>query len=280
MADDPRTRSSANESAGSRYARILERIFSIRYVSGMREVPFRREDIVFTAAELGIATPKNLGDLIYSFRYRNPLPMAIAATAPADEEWSLRSAGPARYRFVLGPPTTIVPNALLAETKIPDATPGMVAMYALSDEQALLARLRYNRLIDIFSGVTCYPLQSHLRTHVAGLGQIETDEVYVGIDHGGVQYVLPVQAKGGADALNLVQIEQDVAMCRMKFPSLICRPIAAQFMAGDVIALFGFEVAAQDPRLIAEGHYRLVPPSDLSTEDLANYQRRFAPGGR
>ena len=45
--------------------------------------------------------------------------------------------------------------------KIPDATPGIVQKYALADEQALLAKLRYNRLLDIFTGVTCYSLQNH-----------------------------------------------------------------------------------------------------------------------
>ncbi len=29
-----------------------------------------------------------------------------------------------------------------------------IEMYALSDEQALLAKLRYNRLLDVFTGVT------------------------------------------------------------------------------------------------------------------------------
>jgi hypothetical protein len=63
---------------------------------------------------------------------------------------------------------------------VPDATPGIVAKYSLNDEQALLAKVRYNRLIDIFTGVTCYSLQNHLRTTVAELGQVETDEIYVG----------------------------------------------------------------------------------------------------
>jgi hypothetical protein len=46
--------------------------------------------------------------------------------------------------------------------KVPDATPGVIAKYALSDEQALLAKLRYNRLVDLFTAITCYSLQSHL----------------------------------------------------------------------------------------------------------------------
>ena len=91
-------------------------------------------------------------------------------------------------------------------------------MYALNDEQALLAKLRYNRLIDIFTGVACYSLQSHLRTFVEEVGQTETDEIYVGVDKRGAQFVFPVQAKGARDRINVVQIEQDIAMCAEKFP--------------------------------------------------------------
>jgi hypothetical protein len=52
----------------------------------------------------------------------------------------------------------------MASTKVPDSTPGVVAKYALSAEQALLAKVRYNRLVDIFTGVACSSLQNHLRT--------------------------------------------------------------------------------------------------------------------
>lgn len=162
----------------------------------------------------------------------------------------------------------------MAETKIPDATPGMIAQYALSDEQALLAKLRYNRLVDIFSGVTCYSLQSHLRTTVAGMGQIETDELYVGVDQRVAQYVFPIQAKGGVDKLGIIQVEQDFAMCAAKFPALICRPIAAQFIGGNLIALFAFEEGKSGIAMSAERHYRLVPPEEMTLEDLTSYRDR------
>jgi hypothetical protein len=44
--------------------------------------------------------------------------------------------------------------------------------------------LRYNRLIDVFIGVTCYSLQNHLRTTEPRIGQFETDEIYVNTDLG------------------------------------------------------------------------------------------------
>lgn len=258
----------------SRYEQIIEYIFRLHYSEGARDIPFERRDIETAAESLGIRLPKNVGDVIYSFRYRANLPEWIQAKAPTGEGWIIRAAGPSRYRFVASATLSIVPNAMLAETKVPDATPGIITKYALNDEQALLAKVRYNRLIDIFTGTACYALQSHLRTQVPGIGQIETDEVYIGLDRRGAQYVFPVQAKGKTDRLNVVQIEQDSVMCASKFPSLICQPIAAQFMTDDLIALFRFEEGEQGVVLEAERHYRLVSPESVTQADLEAYRVR------
>ncbi len=258
----------------NRYSQIIESIFLSRHRRGDREIEFTRQDIINTAAQLAISVPQNVGDVIYSFRYRANLPQSIRAAAPAGETWIIRPAGRSRYRFALTSEITLEPNPHLAETKIPDATPGLIAMYALSDEQALLAKLRYNRLIDIFTGLTTYALQSHLRTTVPRLGQVETDEIYIGVDRRGAHFVLPVQAKGGNDRLGIVQIEQDIAMCATKFPTLVCRPIAAQFMADDLIALFELEEGPTGIAISLEKHYRLVPPEELTAEDLEAYRTR------
>lgn len=258
----------------NRYQQIMERIFFRYYKDGDREVQFERADMERAAHELGIELPKNLGDITYTFRYRGTLPESIRAKAPGGEDWIIRPAGRSRYRFVATMLVSIVPNLLLAETKVPDATPGVIAMYALGDEQALLAKLRYNRLIDIFTGVTCYSLQSHLRTTVPDIGQVETDEIYIGVDRRGAHYVFPVQAKGGRDKPGIVQVEQDFALCMDKFPALICRPIAAQFLEEDFIALFEFEESEQGVVITSEKHYRLVPGDEVTAADLKAYRTR------
>lgn len=168
----------------------------------------------------------------------------------------------------------LLPNPNLALTKVPDATPGIIAKYAFNDEQAVLARIRYNRLIDIFLGITSYSLQNHLRTSVTGLGQVETDEVYVGVDKRGVHYVVPVQAKGGSDRLSRVQIEQDFALCADKLPTLICRPVGAQIARDDLIVLFEFVQQGDEIRVATEKHYKLVSPEEVTEEDLVRYQSR------
>ncbi len=261
---------------GNRYAQILQYIFDHHFRRGAKVVEFVREDIESAASALRIRLPKNLGDLIYSFRYRVELPQKIQAKAPVGKVWVIRPAGRGKYAFTAVDPesATILPSPHLAEAKLPDATPGVISMYALNDEQALLAILRYNRMIDIFTGVTCYSLQSHLRSTVPGMGQVETDEVYVGIDRRGAQYVMPVQAKGGRDAINIVQIEQDIGLCAAKFSTAICRPIAAQFMEDDLIALFEFEMRRGVVKVAAEKHYRLVGPDEIDGADLENYARR------
>lgn len=261
-------------SINTRYNQIIEQIFFSYYTEGSREIQFKRSDIELAASNLGIELPKNLGDVIYSFRYRATLPESIRAKAPEGEGWIIRPDGRGLYKFVCIPNFPIVPNPLIARTKIPDATPGIVVRYSLNDEQALLSKVRYNRLIDIFSGITCYSLQNHLRTTVDHIGQVETDEIYVGINQHGVQYVFPVQAKGGTDKLNIVQIEQDFAVCAKKFPDLVCRAIAVQFIEDNTIVLFGFENSEEGISLANEKHYQLVVPDEVTDKDLQEYRQR------
>lgn len=161
----------------------------------------------------------------------------------------------------------------MVATKVPDSTPGIVAKYAFNDEQALLARVRYNRLVDIFLGITCYSLQNHLRTTVPNMGQVETDEIYVGLDKKGVHYVVPVQAKGGTDRLGIVQIEQDFGVCEHRFPLLVCRPVAAQFMQDETICIFEFAQSDEGVGIAGERHYKLVPPDEISDSDLSDYYK-------
>ncbi len=258
-----------------RYSQIIAKIFETKFREGRRAIRFERTEIVNAARDLGIELPKNLGDVIYSFKFRNQLPDSIKETAPDDKEWVIVNRGRSQYAFELKGTSRILPDPMLTITKIPDATPGIVAKYSFDDEQALLTKLRYNRMLDIFTGIACYSLQNHLRTTVPGVGQIETDEIYVGIDKKGVHYVFPVQAKSGKDTLGVVQIEQDIALCNHRFPTLICRAIAAQFLQENVIALFELELIDGEVRKASERHYQLVPQEYLTDEELMNYRLRF-----
>jgi len=260
----------------NRYSAIIGHIFKSKFKTGLTELEFKRDEMVSVAQKLKITLPKNLGDLVYSFRYRAELPESIQKIAPKGMTWIIRPAGHGKYRFVMIADNPLIPNVNLAETKVPDATPGIVAKYAFNDEQALLARLRYNRLIDVFTGITCYSLQNHLRTTVPDMGQVETDEIYVGLDKKGVHYVIPIQAKGGTDKLSIVQIEQDFAVCEHKFPNLVCRPIGAQFIDDGVIVLFEFERTSDGVRISSEKHYRLVAPEEIDEKDLQSYRQRQA----
>lgn len=266
---------SESSSQLNRYKALVEKVFFgadfAAYAPGKTVLDFEREDLERAAAELGIKLPKNLGDVVYSIRYRTPMPERVLATQPDGMEWIVEGTGRARYRFCLVRINRILPNRDLITVKVPDATPEIIAAYTQNDEQALLAKVRYNRLIDIFLGVTAYSLQNHLRTTVKGVGQIEIDEVYVAIDRNGVHYVVPVQAKGGVDQLSVVQAKQDISCCAEKFPHLVCRSISAQFMDDDRIAMFELTLEDDQVRIVDEKHYKLVPGNDITQADLAAY---------
>jgi hypothetical protein len=255
----------------SAYSSILVHIFLEKYSKGDVEVHFERDDIANASKTLKVNTPKNLGDVVYSFRHRKELPEDISCTAPDGYEWIIAGTGDAQYKFKLAKMSRIIPRDDLQTIKIPDSTPEIIASYSLSDEQALLAKLRYNRLIDVFLGITAYSLQNHLRTKIRGIGQIEVDEVYVGLDKRGAHYVVPVQAKGGKDSLGIIQTIQDFAFCEEKYPDLIARPVSAQFIDNDIVALFELTMEHGEVKIVEEKHYKLVPSSDIEKADLARY---------
>lgn len=255
----------------NRYSAIIAKVFSNHYGKKGESFEFTRDEFAGIAAELGVKLPKNVGDLIYSFRYRNELPESILATAKNGLEWIIEGAGRAKYRFRLVKLNRILPREELLTIKVPDATPQIIGAYALGDEQALLAKVRYNRLVDVFLGITAYSLQNHLRTTVKDVGQIEIDEIYVGIDRHGRQFVVPVQAKGGSDKHGIVQTQQDVAFCSQAFKNLVCRPVSAQFMSDERIAMFELTVVDGVIKVVDEKHCQLVDAKAISSEELAAY---------
>ena len=119
----------------NRYAAIIENIFFSHYKPGLKEFQFARTEIVSVAKDLGVELPKNLGDLIYSFRYRYELPQAILSTAADGLEWIIEGSGQALYRFKLTKLSRIVPREDLITIKVPDSTPEIISAYALSDER-------------------------------------------------------------------------------------------------------------------------------------------------
>lgn len=260
---------------------IVTRIFEERYEPGMSEVPFHRDEIAATARALGSRPPSNLGDVVYNLRYRTPLPDEVNQRAPRGYEWAIFPGGKSVYVMRPVRVNWIEPRRGMSIVKLPDSTPGVIGRYSMSDEQALLARVRYNRLLDVFTGLACHALQSHLRTSIKldnaltgepSTSQVETDELYVGIDQHGAHFVLPVQAKGGTDALSVIQIWQDYRVAAQKFSALRPRPIAAQFMKEDEIALFEFHEHDDEITISRERHYRLVPPDELSDDELRAYR--------
>jgi hypothetical protein len=265
--------------SSNRYSQLIETVFFKHYRNGDTEVSFDRSEFEAEAKILEIDLPKNQGDIVYSFRYRTALPERILALCGPEEEWTIHGVGRGRYQFRKGPATRIAPQADLLPAKIPNATPSIVDQYAIEDEQAVLTKIRYNRLIDLTTGMTAYSLQNHLRTTLKSGSQIEIDELYVGVDKHGVQYIVPVQAKGGNDRIGRAQLEQDIAYCAEIYPDLVCLPIAAQFMAGGVIAMLQLTIADDRVQIVQEKHYKLVQADEISGEDLRLFRRLMSDSG-
>lgn len=130
----------------SRQSQIVTAVFFDRYSPGDTSIEFSRQDLHDTCVKHGIVPLANVGDgALYSYRYRTKLPREILDTQPEGKEWVILGRGISLYEFKLVSANNILPNTNLVSTKIPESTPEIIKRYAFSDEQALLARIRYNR---------------------------------------------------------------------------------------------------------------------------------------
>jgi hypothetical protein len=209
---------------------VITAVFKKHYRKGAAEVPFSMDDVREAIGTVARKNPSykenNVADIRYQYTSgRRNLPKGIDELGP----WMIEGRGKANYAFVRlkeSPHLRISPD--LHVILLPDATPEVVLEYAGSDEQGILAKLRYNRILDIFLGITCYHLQNHWRTSVKNKGQVEIDDLYVGLDVDGRQYVVPIEAKGRKDHISKTQIVQNIAFARERYPKLIIRPVGIQ----------------------------------------------------
>jgi hypothetical protein len=260
----------------AKYDKIIAHIFHNNYTKGSRRVGFNRNELVSASNALGFDRIKNLGDIPYSFRFRRSLPESITSTAPEGSEWIIIGSGVGLYEFRLASPAKIIPTNNRQKIKIPDVTPEIVKKYAPgTDEQALLTKVRYNRLIDIFSGLTCYSIQNHLRTTVENIGQIEIDEIYVGVSKKGAHYIIPCQAKSPGDKFGIVQVMQDLEFCKQRYPHALCKPIALQFLSEIDLAILELVVEDDDNvfrlSVVDEKHYQLTNKDGISDLEITSY---------
>lgn len=246
---------------------VLQLIFDKFFVSGAKEVVFSMDDVRAAIEEIAKRHPgykeKNVADVRYQYTSgRRSLPKKIADCGP----WMIVGRGKARYAFVkLTTSAQIEIQADLAPVLLPDATPEIVLEYAGKDEQGILAKVNYNRLVDTFLQITCYHLQNHWRTSIKNKGQCEIDDLYVGVDIDGRQFVIPIEAKCASERISKVQVAQMIDFARERYPKLMIRPVGIQEMKDGSLVLLEF-THAENPDQIAikeMRRYRLVKMSEI-----------------
>jgi len=251
---------------------VIGLVFYKSYRRGAREVPFTMDDVRKAIAQVARKRSgykeNNVADVRYQYTSgRTPLPQSIDKHGP----WMIVGRGKARYAFtkLKESPIINIQNDLYT-ISLPDATPEIVLEYAGGDEQGVLAKLRYNRMLDIFLGITCYHLQNHLRTSVKAKGQVEIDDLYVGLNSDGKQFVVPIEAKSAKDRLSKTQILQGIDFARDRYSGLILRPVGIQEMKDGSLVLIEFTPGSHPDKIkIAEiRRYKLLPMADVPVAEL------------
>jgi len=251
---------------------VITLVFQKNYRSGAREVPFTMDDVRRAIAQVAKKRPdykeNNVADVRYQYSSgRSALPEVIDKLGP----WMIVGRGKAKYAFAkLAESPAVKIQSDLYTISLPDATPEIVLEYAGSDEQGILAKLRYNRMLDIFLGITCYHLQNHLRTSIKDKGQVEIDDLYVALNSAGKQFVIPIEAKSAKDHISKTQIMQGIDFARDRYPNLILRPVGIQEMKDSSLVLIEFTSGSHpdEIKIVEMRRHKLVPMSEVPLEEL------------
>ncbi len=255
-----RRRSDSSESQDlSLYDKVLLQVFHQHYNQGAKYLKFSKDELAEACKQHGV-TIKNIPDIIYTYRTRRVLPDDIRQTG----HWAIEPAGRGFYAFRLlqNSPHFNIPFYDYAPIDIHNAIPELVEKLLRYDEQSLLTRVLYNRLIDIFTGLTCFHIQNHYRSFVEGMGEVELDALYVGIDKTGKLYILPIEAKSQAEneMIGRIQISQMAKLVRQDFADLNRRILAIKYLKDGTIVIIEFDdqVEPDDFKIVSVSRFRLI----------------------
>src|SRR6267142_3137488 len=92
------------------YKQIILAIFNSHFAPGTKRFSFTRSELLTAAAKLGVklepgesedSTTSNIGDVVYTYRFRREFPKEILGTAPAGKMWIIAGRGDGLYEFRL-----------------------------------------------------------------------------------------------------------------------------------------------------------------------------------
>src|SRR5258705_3960581 len=86
----------------ARYDAVVSELSRRNYNSKSNSFAFERSELLDIIQTLKLVSIKNLGDVLYTYRFRREFPLSIRKTAAPGLEWAIKLAGRGRYKFRLG----------------------------------------------------------------------------------------------------------------------------------------------------------------------------------
>lgn len=222
----------------TRYGNLVAYVFLESYMRGKESISFGRDKLKIAALRLNMPVPENLADVTFAFRNRTPLPHIISRTAPNGFEWRIELAGRAKYEFVLRAINNLEANLDLAGVELQDATPIFLKEMIVGPAARIDTLIKNNGLISKFLNTEAEHVQSHLRSTVAGTGQIEIGSLFSECSKATTRTIVPVHLQTEPGPINTTKVQQNMRYAASKHPDMQCRALVAQMVAHETLVLF------------------------------------------
>ena len=243
----------------NRYEAMMALIFSEKYQETDAPIPFTKDDLIAAAESLLIDLPQNLSDIIYALRHRSPIPKAILDTAKEGQEWVIETVGRGKYWLIQRPCQKIEADPTAVDFLVADETPIIARNFGMKGAPLLELILRKNRILKQFLSSPIEHLQSHVRASVTGVGQVEIGSLFFSQSYG---VIVPICLVAKPGQFNLNKATQAMKFASEHYGRLDCRPVVAQLLSENKVALFELHGSPETPRVLQEVHFTLARGSE------------------
>lgn len=231
---------------------FIKHLIEKNFTASQDSIPFSRDDVSLYCLKKFKKIPKNVGDIIYSLRYRMDYLSTFDHLLDPDYTWTLLSLSTGQYELKPMPKLKLPDLTSVPVISKIDKTPEHIHNLRPLNDQSLLMKIYQNKVLSEFLEDDLILLQAHHKVNLKDWGQAEIDGI-VASETSPRLYL--VEVKGYTEVIGWPQIIQLKMYAEQNHPGLPFTPIFVQSHRDWSFSIVQFDFNSEFPQVTKSERY-------------------------
>lgn len=251
----------SNKEAKAKF--FIDYLMKNSFVDSLTPISFERTDILDVCKNEFGEAPKNLGDIVYSLRYRLDYLSNYDYLLEKDYTWTLLSTGIGQYELAplkkLRLPNLESENVLYVD----DQTPAHIHKLRPLNDQSLLMKVIQNGILNEFLQDDLMFLQAHHKVNLNNWGQAEIDGILASNNS---SHLYLIEVKGYTEVIGWPQMIQLKMYAQQNHPDVLFTPVFIQSHRDWSFSVVQFDYKNSFPKVKKYQRFMFTNMMDMSTK--------------